>query len=461
MSLSNTTDTMDSHNEAVATISGRVRQFYERRQPFRIYHGSTNSTCQPQYSRQTIIDTSRLSNIIKIDTDARTALVEPNVPMDELVEATIRYGLIPPIVMEFPGITVGGGFSGTSGESSSFRYGLFDNIVNWVEIILGDGDIVIASSSEKVDLFRGSAGSLGTLGVVTLLEIDLIPSKEYVELTYFPISSATQAMQRIQESEKVVTNQYIDGIMFRIDKGVVMAGHLTSAVRDGIQVQRFSRARDPWFYLHAQKLLENNSSPVTIAIPVVDYLFRYDRGGFWAGTYAFKYFNTPFNRITRWALDFFMHTKIMYHALHESGLAQKYIVQDIGMPYENVEEFITYIDETVGLYPLWLCPVRHDQDATALPLTFPRLCDNAPMVLNIGIWVRAQIRRKTSCISIVNWRAKFSSCAVLSVCMPVHTIPRRSFGAYMIASVIPRCALSTTPPLYRPYMIKSNPASAR
>ena len=43
--------------------------------------------------------------------------------MDRLVESTLKYNLIPPVVMEFPGITAGGGFAGTSGESSSFKYG--------------------------------------------------------------------------------------------------------------------------------------------------------------------------------------------------------------------------------------------------------------------------------------------------------------------------------------------------
>lgn len=33
---------------------------------------------------------------------------------------------MPPTVMEFPGITVGGGFSGASGESTGWKEGLFD-----------------------------------------------------------------------------------------------------------------------------------------------------------------------------------------------------------------------------------------------------------------------------------------------------------------------------------------------
>lgn len=114
---------MDAHSKAVTVIAANVRDFCDRKEPFRIYHGSTNSTRKSQRRRGQMVDTSAMSHILKIDTERKTALVEPNVPMDSLVEATLQHGLIPPVVMEFPGITVGGGFAGTSGESSSFRYG--------------------------------------------------------------------------------------------------------------------------------------------------------------------------------------------------------------------------------------------------------------------------------------------------------------------------------------------------
>lgn len=112
---------MDAHDKAVAAIAARVRQFYDRKEPYRIYHGSTNSTRRSRVQLDKMIDTSGLSRVLKVDSERMTALVEPNVPMDSLVDATLKHGLIPPVVMEFPGITVGGGFAGTSGESSSFK----------------------------------------------------------------------------------------------------------------------------------------------------------------------------------------------------------------------------------------------------------------------------------------------------------------------------------------------------
>lgn len=113
-----------------------------------------------------------------VDVEKKVALVESNVAMDTLIEATVPYDhLVAPVVMEFPGITAGGGFSGTSDESSSFRYGFFDRIVNWIEMLHSSGEVVTTSSTDKPDLFWGIPSSFGTLGVINLLEIQLKPNR--------------------------------------------------------------------------------------------------------------------------------------------------------------------------------------------------------------------------------------------------------------------------------------------
>lgn len=385
---------MDSHRDAVAGIASRIRQFHCRQEPFRIYHGSTNSTRQSQHRRDRVVDTSKLSHVLKVDIQKRSVLVEPNVPMDRLVEATLPYGLVPPVVMEFPGITVGGGFAGTSGESSSFRYGFFDRTVLWIEIVLANGDVVTASHTDKPDLFYGAAASFGTLGVTTLLELQLIEAKGYVELTYHPISSISQAIQKTEQMTMDPSVDYLDGIFFARDHGVICTGRLTNTVQEGVNVQGFTRPHDPWFYLHAKKVVKRNPTecPTTEAVPLVDYLFRYDRGGFWVGVYAFRYFMTPFNRITRWILDAFLHTRVMYRALHQSGHSKRYIIQDLAVPYSAAEEFINFLDRTFGFYPIWLCPLRQRGQSTHSPHGLQAEKAGADeeatpeMLLNFGVW---------------------------------------------------------------------------
>lgn len=93
---------MDGHDKAVTPIATTIRKFYARKEQFQIYYRSTNSTRQSQYLRDRIVNTSGLSNVLKVDTQSKPALVEPNVSMGALVEATLKHGLIPP-VMKFPG----------------------------------------------------------------------------------------------------------------------------------------------------------------------------------------------------------------------------------------------------------------------------------------------------------------------------------------------------------------------
>lgn len=378
---------MDNHREKVKKVSAAVRYFYETEEKFRVFHGSTNSTRPLHHDK--IVDTSALSQIIKIDTQKQTILVEPNVPMDRLVEETLKHGLVPPVVMEFPGITVGGGYAGTSGESSSFKHGFFNRTINYVEMVLANGDIVICSNTEKPDLFHGAAGAVGSLGVTTLVEIQLRTAKKFVETTYHPISSMSEAIEKIERATLDHELDYVDGILFSKDFGAIITGHLTDNPRLDTPIQRFSAAKDPWFYLHVKDRITMRADPVTEAIPLAEYLFRYDRGGFWVGTSAFKYYKTPFNHFTRWLLDDLLHTRMMYTALHASGYSTIFIVQDLALPYSTAEQFVDYTDKMFGIYPLWLCPLRQSPLPTMHPHSRREVeADGKTLkpLLNIGLW---------------------------------------------------------------------------
>jgi Delta24-sterol reductase len=378
---------LDLHTKTVANISAQVRGFYERKEKFRIYHGSTNSTRQSTLKKN-LVDTSSLSRIIRVDTEKKTCLVEPNVSMDRLVEATLKHGLVPPVVMEFPGITVGGGYSGTSGESSSFKHGFFDRTINYVEMVLANGEIVTASPTEKPDLFHGAAGAVGTFGVTTLVELQLHKAKTYVETTYHPVSSMSDAVTKLKAFTASQDLDYVDGIMFSKTQGAIITGRMTDSLRDGIQIQCFSDAKDPWYYLHVQDMISKRAGAITEAIPLPEYLFRYDRGGFWVGASAFEYFKFPFNSFTRRWLDDFLHTRMMYTALHASGYSKKYVVQDLALPYSTAELFVDYTDETFGIYPLWLCPLKQDHLPTMHPHSKEYEADGKTLkqMLNIGLW---------------------------------------------------------------------------
>lgn len=365
------------HQEAVKTIAEKVRSFFDVRQPFKVYHGSTNSTRIQDWRADRVVDVSSLNRVLSIDAEAMTAVVEPNVPMDQLVDATLKYGLVPPVVMEFPGITVGGGLQGGAGESSSFKWGCFNRTLNWFEVVLADGTMVVASPEERADLFYGSAGAYGSLGVVTAAELKLVKAPKYVVLEYVSVGSFDEAVREVTAATKKGYD-YVDGIMYAKNLGVIICGRLSD--KPAGKVKRCRRARDQWFYLAVEGAARAGRLK-TDSYPLVDYLFRYDRGAFWTGSYAFQRFGVPFNRLTRFVFNGLLKTRRMYLALDASGFSQQYVIQDLALPAESAAEFMDWVDQRLGFYPVWLCPLLPDGDS-------PLNCNYLPVeqVVNVGVW---------------------------------------------------------------------------
>lgn len=396
---------MEDHKARIKGLAARVEKFHKDGTPFRLYHGNTNSTRPSVRSLSSSLDLSHMNHVISIDEQNLTCLAEPNVPMDALVDAALEHGLIPPVVPEFPGITVGGSFAGTAGESSSFRHGFFDATVNWCDVILADGRTVRASKTENADLFDGMKGTFGTLGVGVLFEIKLLRATRYVKLSYQVVSgSITEAKELIRDAcqEPAGEVDFVDGIMFSKQTGVVITGKLVDSNEDGLPITTFHKPWDQWHYLHARDIIDRKLSrqisfsgkPDSLnvhqeLVPLKSYLFRYDRGAFWTGRYAYSYFITPFNRVTRYVLDHFMHTRVMYHALHRSGMMEQFIIQDMALPWLNIEKFFDWVDEKFQIYPQWLCPLVGDGAGGGLNPHGNKdgeLNGEEGMMLNIGVW---------------------------------------------------------------------------
>ncbi|HSW96969.1 MAG TPA: FAD-binding protein [Candidatus Saccharimonadales bacterium] len=364
-----------SHKEKVATISDQLRNYRKSNETrkIRFAHGSTNSTRVQDKSENYIIDISSLNEILEIDQEKKIAVVEPNVSMDILVDACLKVSLIPKVVMEFPGITCGGGVNGAALEASSYKYGQFNDTCLEYECILADGTIVKASKKKNSDLFYGVSGSYGSLALVTSLTISLLPAKQYVSVHFIRVAS-TNVVSELQTLTQKAGYDYLDAIVFSEEEAVIIAGNLTDDFKDPLIT--FINAKDEWFYLYAKKAEED------ITIPLKDFLFRYDRGAFWMGKYAFILFHVPFTKLLRRLLDPFMHTRTMYKALHNSNIAQELFLQDFYIPLSKTNDFIDFTNQQLGIFPLWLCPIRSTNTPQYLSPHYLR----EDMLIDVGIW---------------------------------------------------------------------------
>lgn len=233
--------------------------------------------------------------------------------------------------------------------------------------------MVEASREINHDLFHGYAGSYGTLGLVTLLKVELVEAKPFVELTYRLVGGIDDAVATSPKACGDALNDHVDGIVFSKPRGAVVTAHFVDLHELNAAVQTFAQARDEWFYLHVERILNRESlnkhpglypqvENVKEIVPIQVYLFRYERGAFCTGRHSFSYFCLPFIYLLRRLFDTVLRTKVMYHGLHESRLAKDNLTQDVVIPMSQVSKFVGWVNEAFGVWPLWICPLRRDVD---------------------------------------------------------------------------------------------------
>ncbi|HYX50645.1 MAG TPA: FAD-binding protein, partial [Ktedonobacteraceae bacterium] len=312
------------------------------------------------------------------------AIVEPNVPLDRLITQTLTAGLVPLVVPELPGITCGGAVIGGAGESSSYKVGLFDDNCVEYEIVLGNGKVITASDTDNSDIFYSLPWSYGTLGLLSLIKMKLIPARPYVHLSYCSFDTYDDAISFIQRASHKGEHIFIDGIVFSRTKTVVGLGNFSD--HTSLPIQTFSSPHDPWFYEHAREVTENAAHYEEL-IPITDYLFRYNRNGFWMGKVFFEFLHIPYTKLTRKLFAPYLNARAMFDAVQTLNLTRSFFIHDYVTDFEAAADLISYTDSIVGIYPIWLCPIRtfHAKEKIS-----PTNVSREGIVLDIGIYGRSK-----------------------------------------------------------------------
>lgn len=140
-----------------------------------------------------LVKTSAMRRVI-VDPDARIAVAEAGALSQDVTEAAARYGLAA-VVGTSPdvgiaGYTIGGGI-GWLGRT----YGLAANTVEAIEVVTADGRLVRADARREADLYWALRGGGGSFGVVTAIEMRLLPITEvYAGQLWWPADAAPEVL---------------------------------------------------------------------------------------------------------------------------------------------------------------------------------------------------------------------------------------------------------------------------
>ena len=141
-----------------------------------------------------VIDLSEMKNI-EVDSEKKTAVVQPGNTLRDLDKATHEHGLALPVGINgttgIAGLTLGGGLGYLSRKGGL----AIDNLLE-AKVVLASGELVTTNETEHPDLFWALRGGGGNFGVVVSFTFNLIPIKNvYAGPMFWPIEKAEEAMK--------------------------------------------------------------------------------------------------------------------------------------------------------------------------------------------------------------------------------------------------------------------------
>ncbi|NVN48946.1 FAD-binding oxidoreductase [Mycolicibacterium hippocampi] len=334
------------------------------------------------------LDTSGLTHVIAVDPHTRTADVAGMCTYEDLVAATLPYGLSPLVVPQLKTITLGGAVTGLGIESASFRNGLPHESVLEMDILTGTGEILRASPDENPELFRAFPNSYGTLGYSVRLKIELEPVKPFVALRHVRFGSLTDLVDAM---EAIITSgefdgervDYLDGVVFTADEGYLCLG--TQSATPG-PVSDYTGS-DIYY-----QSIQHEGGEKHDRLTIHDYLWRWDTDWFWCS----RAFGAQNPRIRRWWPRKYRRSSFYWKLI---GYDQRFdiadrlevrngrpprerVVQDVEVPIDRTAEFVAWFLDNVPIEPIWLCPLRL-RDEGNWPL-YPLRPHHS--YVNIGFW---------------------------------------------------------------------------
>ncbi|MEZ4936973.1 MAG: FAD-binding oxidoreductase [Crocinitomicaceae bacterium] len=145
----------------------------------------------------------RFNKILKIDAKNYQVTVEPGVIVEELQNTLKAEGLFyPPDPASKGSCFIGGNLSENSGGPKAVKYGVTNEYVLNLEVVLPNGEIIwtganVLKNATGYNLTQLIVGSEGTLGVITKAVLKLLPHPTQDLLVLVPFRSAVQACEAV------------------------------------------------------------------------------------------------------------------------------------------------------------------------------------------------------------------------------------------------------------------------
>lgn len=338
------------------------------------------------------LDVSAFGHVFEVDPVNRTAEVGGMTTYEDVVAATLPYGLMPLCVPQLRTITLGGAVTGLGIESASFRNGTPHESVLAMDILTGTGEVMSVTKDQSDphhDLFYAFPNSYGSLGYALKLTIELEPTKPFVHVQHVrfdTITALTAAMQEIVRTQEYNGSRvdFLDGTVFTPSEQYLTIGTMVGELPAGRATSDYTGMAI--YYRSIQTVKDDY-------LTIGDYIWRWDTDWFWCSRAFGAQSPTIRSLWPKSKLRSDVYWKIIA-ANRKFKFADRLdalkgkpprenVVQDIEIPVEKLPEFMDFFHAEIGIEPIWLCPLQQrDPDARWPLYEF----DPDQLYVNVGFW---------------------------------------------------------------------------
>ena len=152
-----------------------------------------------------VMDLKRLNKILEIDKSNMTAIVEAGVVLKRFQDILEKRQLFyPPDPQSASVCTIGGNVATRAGGPRGVKYGTTGNYVTGMEVVLPDGSVItpggkFVKQSVGYDITHLMTGSEGTLGVITAVNLRILPLPEANRTVVVVCETLEQAAEIVAE----------------------------------------------------------------------------------------------------------------------------------------------------------------------------------------------------------------------------------------------------------------------
>jgi FAD/FMN-containing dehydrogenase len=337
-----------------------------------IHNRSWKSTCHR-------VDVSPLCDIIgyeyvedRMGERCLAAVCEGQVTMGQLARATLQERqCVPRVVPELTSFTCAGLINGEGIQTSAYKYGVFTHNVLYMEVVLGNGDVVRCSHKENRELFVHMPESHGTIGIVTLVAVALTPALPFVRSTYMHYSKLEEFVSVFDKLVRAQQGAFLEGLVLSKTSYLIIASSFVSkdeAAKGPIfdpSAERFDDGGKYYYQYIRQDVVKKGQLNIKEDyIETWEFLFRPMRGMWWMLECVIDFPPVYNNRFARRLVDKKVHYEIQEKGGFEPGkhLTREdeqrcYVLQDMGILLKRLAEGIQWVEDRLGVYPLWICAV--------------------------------------------------------------------------------------------------------